>query len=406
MRISAREYQLSGWPTRYRRQSGPNRGQLDSLTGLRILAAVWVMLLHFRDVTQTRQWKFPLIDSLVLHGLYGVELFFVLSGFILSHVYLEQFKVGVNRSNFRSFIGFRFARLYPVHVVTFLTMIAFFFGEMFITGRSTAPGERYSVPAVVSTLTMTHTWWGAGIRTPNIPAWSISAEWFAYLLFPFLCWIVTRLRFAPLVFFLAGLGLATIWHDDYHLIRVMAGFTVGMAAYQVSRHSSKLTTRMPAMGTVVVILIVLWATLSGPPQPEPGYTGHTLPQWIQAEIGILLFAALILTVASERDWLCRLLSLKAMVYLGEVSYAVYMVHWVVRVVLRAVAERLGILDAIPPGLVVASYVAVTMVAAIVLYHFVERPWRRRLRRMLAPRVVIQPATEQPTSLAGADPGNG
>jgi len=353
------------------------RKQLDSLTGLRIFAAVWVMLHHFRDVTPTETWKFPLVDRFILHGLYGVDLFFVLSGFILSHVYFEQFNTRISRANFRSFISFRFARLYPVHIVTFLTMVALLLGEMFLTGASSAASERYSIPVFISNLTMTQAWWGV-ITSPNVPAWSISAEWFAYLLFPILCVIIARLRSAPLIFVVAGCGLATIWHEvtDHLLIRVVAGFLVGMATYQLSHHSSKLA-RMPWLGTMTVALIGLWATLGGPPR---------------LEIGLLLFAALVLTLASERDWLCRPLSLKTIVYLGEVSYAVYMVHWVVRVTIRVAAEKARVLESIPLGLVVAAYVTVTMLAAILLYHFVERPWRRRLRRMLAPRGTKSPVS--------------
>jgi peptidoglycan/LPS O-acetylase OafA/YrhL len=355
------------------------RKQLDSLTGLRILAAVWVMLHHFRSVTPTRTWEFPLVDRFILQGMYGVDLFFVLSGFILSHVYFEQFSRRAERADVRSFITFRFARLYPVHIATFLIMVMLFFGEKVLTGVSSAedPG-RYSARAFISTLTMTHAWWGttatpnfAVDTTPNVPAWSISAEWFAYLLFPVLCLIIARLRWAPLIFMVVGCGLATVWDEliGSPLIRVMAGFLVGMATYQLVRHSPKLA-RIPALGTVVVVLIVLWATLGGSPR---------------VEIGILLFAALVLALTSDRDWLGRVLSRRAMVYLGEVSYAVYMVHWIARVVVRGTVEKAGVLESIPPGLLVAIYVAVTMLAAVLLYHFVERPWRRRLRHLLAPR---------------------
>jgi peptidoglycan/LPS O-acetylase OafA/YrhL len=354
------------------------RKQLDSLTGLRILAAVWVMLHHFRSVTPTRTFEFPLIDRFVLQGLYGVDLFFVLSGFILSHVYFEQFRQRTERADFRAFLTFRFARLYPVHLVTFLTMVLLFVGEKLLTGGSSAeaPG-RYSVRAVVSTLTMTNAWWGttaspnaAVDTTPNVPAWSISAEWFAYLLFPVLCLVIARLRYGPLIFVVVGCGLATVWDEliSSPLLRVMAGFLVGMATYQLVRRSPK-PARVPALGTVVVVLIAVWASLGAP----------------RVEIGILLFAALVLALTSERDWFGRVLSRRTMVYLGEVSYAVYMVHWIARVVVRGAAEKAGVLDSIPSGLLVAIYVAVTMVAAIFLYHFVERPWRSRLRRMLAPR---------------------
>jgi peptidoglycan/LPS O-acetylase OafA/YrhL len=347
------------------------RTQLDSLTGLRIVAAIWVVLHHFRDVTPTETWHFPLIDGLVLHGgMYGVDLFFVLSGFILSHVYFHQFEGRINAADARSFISYRFARLYPVHIVTFAMMVVLFVGEIAVTGRSTAESGRYSVSVFLSSLTLTHTWWGV-TTTPNIPAWSISAEWFAYLLFPMLCVAIARIRGGALIFALVGCGLATVWQEvtGHLLIRVMAGFLVGMATYQLARRIPKLT-RVPALGTVMVAVIVLWATLGRPPR---------------IEIGILLFAVLILALTSERDWFGRVLSRRTMVYLGEVSYAVYMVHWVVRVAVRSGAEKAGILDSVPPGLVVAVYLAVTMVAAILLYHLVERPWRRRLRRWLAPR---------------------
>ncbi|HEY7596047.1 MAG TPA: acyltransferase [Actinophytocola sp.] len=340
---------------------------------MRIFAAVWVMLLHFRSVSEHRTWPIPLIDRFVLSGQYAVDLFFVLSGFILCHVYFAQFAGGMTRPKFQSFIGYRFARLYPVHIVTFAIMVVLFFGQSILTGSSTAQDSgRYSVGTFLSTLTMTHAWWGSGTTTtPNVPAWSISAEWLAYLLFPLLCLAIIRLRrFAPLVFTLLGAGLALLWHltDDNVPIRVMAGFLVGMATYQVSRHAQRLA-KLPMLGTVVLALVVVWAVLGN----------------AHLEIGILLFAGLILVLSSERDWLCRFFALRWMVYLGEVSYAVYMIHWVVRVVVRAAAERAGVLDTIPAGLLVATYIVLTFGAAILLYHLVERPWRRRLRRLLAPR---------------------
>jgi len=375
------------------------RAQLDSLTGLRILAAVWVMLHHFRDVTPTKTWSFPLIDGFILHGgRYGVDLFFVLSGFILSHVYFEQFREGISRAGFRSFLSYRFARLYPVHIVTFLMMVVLFVGALLSTGISSTDSNRYSVWTFLATLTMTHAWWAAGMGpttdtvgatltltpTPNVPAWSISAEWFAYLLFPVLCLVIARLRVAPVLFVVAGCGLAVVWEEltGHLLIRVMAGFLVGMAAYRLAHHSTKLA-RIPALGVVIVALIVLWTMITDPPR---------------VEIGILLFAALVLALTSERDWFGRMLSRRTMVYLGEVSYAVYMVHWIVRVAVRQTAEKAGVLDTIPPGLIVATYIVVTVLAAIALYHFVERPWRRRLRRMLAPRTTARPVVKK--SLAG------
>ena len=167
--------------SRHARAIGRNR--LDSLTGVRIFAAVWVMLLHFRTVDDVTTFRYPLIDGLILHGNLGVDLFFVLSGFILSHVYFEQFRNRVRGGAYQSFISFRFARLYPVHLVTFLIMMALYVAQLVVAGRSSVEvPQRYSAMSIVQSLTMTHAWWGQD-TTPNIPAWSISSEWFAYLLF-------------------------------------------------------------------------------------------------------------------------------------------------------------------------------------------------------------------------------
>lgn len=361
--------------------SGPHTRpatQLDGLTGVRFFAAAWVMLLHFRDVTQTRSWHYPLVDRLIVHGNYGVDLFFVLSGFILCHVYADRFATRITRHELRSFISYRFARLYPVHLVTLAAMIVLYLGQRVLTGASGGNPERFTPGVVVSSLTMTHGWWGT--VTPNLPAWSISAEWFAYLLFPLLCLALTRARSAPVVFVLVGCGLATVWHavsgvdptsklPGEDLIRVMAGFLVGMATYRLYRRVQG-HTRTPALGIVLAVLVIVWACVGERPR---------------LEVGVLLFAGLIIALASERDWLGRALSHRSIVYLGEVSYAIYMVHWVVRVVVRAVAARFGVLDTTPPALMITTYVVVTMITAVSIYHLVELPWRGRLRRMLAPR---------------------
>jgi peptidoglycan/LPS O-acetylase OafA/YrhL len=343
--------------------------RLDSLTGLRIFAAVWVMLLHFRTVTATTTFEFPLIDRFVLQGNYGVDLFFVLSGFILSHVYFTHFRSKVGRSSYWSFISFRFARLYPVHLVTFLMMVALYVGQMVLMGRSSAEApERYALWPVLQTLTMTHAWSGHAV-TPNLPSWSISAEWFAYLLFPFLCILIARSRLMVVAFLAFGLGLAVLGEADNEIVRVMAGFLVGMATFQLSRHSLRLV-RLPFLGSLIVLLIIGWA-MSGAAA--------------RLEIGIVLFAALIFALSNGRDWLCRVLGRRTVVYLGEVSYALYMVHWVVRVVMRAVVEKTGVLNWAPVGAVVAAYILATVLAAIALYHVIEKPWRKRLRRWLTAR---------------------
>ena len=87
------------------------------LTGLRFFAAMWVVFYHYWANLQI-----GFTPALVEKGYLGVELFFVLSGFILCHVYLEGF--GEGRFRFGSFLWNRLARVYPLHLATLLGVMA------------------------------------------------------------------------------------------------------------------------------------------------------------------------------------------------------------------------------------------------------------------------------------------
>jgi len=338
-----------------------SREQIDSLTGLRAVAAGWVMLMHFREITPTRIWKFPIVDTLIANGAFGVDIFFVLSGFILCHVYWGSFCSGVTADQCRKFMLYRFARIYPVHLVTFAVMLGLLAVKLIISGGGGLP-ERYDPITIATTLTLTHAW-VPGIQTPNMPAWSISAEWFAYILFPALCFLLSYSKWTQAFYVAAGFGLAffePLGPND--LAHVLSGFLVGMAAYRAMPgvHWMKIGR---FTGLFLIAVVAFWAQ---GPFPRVG-------------IGLLLFATLIVTLADSKDLLSRFLGLRVIVYLGEISYSLYMIHWPARVVVRNGLQMLGILDTLPPALVMGSFVLVTLMGAIASYHFVELPGRALLR---------------------------
>jgi peptidoglycan/LPS O-acetylase OafA/YrhL len=339
-----------------------SRKQIDSLTGLRAVAAAWVMLMHFREITPTRVWEFPVLDALIVNGAYGVDIFFVLSGFILCHVYASQFDTSFNAGQVRQFIVYRFARIYPVHLATFAIMLALFAGNLITTGSSALP-ERYGPVTIITTLTLTHAWF-PGIQTPNMPAWSISAEWFAYMIFPILCIVLSYNKWIAVLYFVMGLFLAVIEPlCNYSLAHVLSGFLIGMAAYRTMTVAHWITIGRFA-GCAVAAAVLFWAQGTAP----------------RVEIGLLLFAALMISLADSRDILGRFLTLRPIVYLGEISYSLYMIHWPARVVVRNSFQIIGVLDTLPPGLVVVAYVLVTLIGAVTSYHFVELPGRALLRK--------------------------
>ena len=342
-----------------------NQHQIVSLTGLRGVAAGWVMLMHFREITPTRVWKYPILDPLIANGAYGVDIFFVLSGFILCHVYADSFRNGVSVEQARQFILYRFARIYPVHLVTFAFMLVLLAVKLVTSGDTGLPG-RYDPLTILTTLTLTHAWI-PGIQTPNMPAWSISAEWLAYLLFPVLSYFISHIRGVMGLYFAIGLALAFFQPlGNYCLTHVLSGFLVGMAAYRAMPALSRIRIgRYTGFGLTAAI--VLWAQGTAPP----------------VAVGLLLFAVLIVVLASPRDMVSGVLSMRAIVYLGEISYSLYMVHWPARIVVRNALQTFGVLDSLPAPVVVSAYLVAALAAAVVSFHLVELPSRALLRRRSA-----------------------
>jgi len=340
------------------------RPPIHSLTGVRFFAAAWVVALHFGEITPTHTVKYPIADNFVSKGGLGVDLFFVLSGFILSYVYTETFSRSVRSSDYRTFILFRIGRIYPVHLVTFLFMMLLLGAQLALSGGTAHP-ERFTSVMVVSTLTMTHAWI-PGVVSPNLPSWSISAELFAYLLFPMLIVLIARLRAGAALFIVTGILLATTYESlpfDAPLVRVMAGFLVGMGAFRLGH--IEIRGRLQRWGGLIAVaLIVCWVVSSAAPR---------------LELGVVLFAALIVLVRSTNDLAGRFLALPALVYLGEVSYSLYMVHWPVRAVLRQAFASVGVADSVHPGLISLSYWVTSILAAIAMYHIIEQPGRRWIR---------------------------
>ena len=169
------------------------------LTSLRFFAALWVVLFHYwpkLDVAFT--------PALVAKGYLGVELFFVLSGFILCHVYLAA--AGEGRLKYGAFLWNRLARVYPLHLATLFGMIAL--GVVAGLAGVAIDGEILRWDALPANLLMVQAWGLAPAAAFNHPSWSISAEWFAYLTFPAFAFVAWRLRARPWLF--AGGTLAAM----------------------------------------------------------------------------------------------------------------------------------------------------------------------------------------------------
>ncbi|MBV7393776.1 acyltransferase family protein [Mameliella sediminis] len=323
---------------------------LRSLTAFRFFAAFWVFLFHVKARTGADGGLFW---DIVENGARGVDFFFILSGFIILHVYERQIAEG--RFSLRRFMVKRLARIYPLHLVMLLLFLA-----LAVAGGHGHDGALASVLLV-------HAWAVTDGLVLNGPSWTISAEFFAYLLFGLLAvrvyptWLLC-LAFAASALavhlFAVSLGKTAFLHLtwDFGALRILPLFVLGMILRRVAPGVSPSL----ALGAGLVGVLTLPVIVA---QSDPGY-----------EL-LLPFCLLIVAGAclSRAAWLPT--NSRVMVYLGEISYSTYMIHVFVIVLCYDLLPKLGIPA---PGWPIVGLVV--LAGSVLGYHLVERPARDWLNR--------------------------
>jgi peptidoglycan/LPS O-acetylase OafA/YrhL len=348
---------------------------LPALTGVRGLAAVWVVFNHLDEEWITLFPSWIAMKPITEKGGYAVDFFFLLSGFILCHAQSAKGKnFGVKE--YKSFLWLRIARVYPVHLITLLALIAMVFGARF-AGVSTE-GD-YPISGLPAHFSLTHYFPFVEAGPWNYPSWSISVEWFAYLfVFP-VGWRLLQKTFGPLPL-LTGVALLMLVSSfalesgqtatsNLGILRVICGFLAGTFLYGIYRRSASF---IPPISD----LAILWAgaiTASAFFLPE-GFL-------CRAIILTLCFPVLLLSLSQKDNCLSRFFSTKSMVWLGSISYGLYMSHGIVEKVLKVIVnpDKFAASSSAVRSGVLALNVTAILAAAIFLHYCVETPCRKWLR---------------------------
>ncbi|MBV8505087.1 MAG: acyltransferase [Alphaproteobacteria bacterium] len=369
-----------------RKRSSGRPEQLSSLTPLRGIAALWVVVFHFC-------WYFPAVHperytGAVYKGYLAVDMFFVLSGFVITHVYKEGFARRVTGRRYREFLKARVARIYPLHITVLFLFVAAATAERaasYALRGSFEPipllGER-SLGGFFANLVMLQGLWARELSW-NDPAWSISLEFLAYLMFPLLFPVLWRAGPAAkagvgglLVVVLGWLahrtgGYFNQWNGAYAILRCLPEFLAGMllySAYQSGVFASALAT--DTVFAVVVLVLIALLHLGAP------------------DLAIIpLFPLLILAAVRNTGRSASLLNSPPLVWLGDISYSLYLLHWFVLFVTTEIARQLPTLDfaKLPLALsltLIALLIAVSLTLATLSFRFIEVTGRRWLRRRL------------------------
>lgn len=306
--------------------AGSYRVRFAVLDSWRGICALLVAIMHFPA-------SGPLSESLVIRNAYlFVDYFFVLSGFVIAHRYSASIS---NRAAYFRFAIVRLGRVYPLHLAVLAVFVAFELLRLMVPalrGDGAAPfSDGNSVGELINSLLLLN---GIGMDvrlTWNSPSWSISAEVWTYLLFGLAVlslgrrhWIV----FIPVI--AAGMAAISIWspnHMDttWHLgfVRCLYGFSLGALLYHffgsalAARHLNAPAPRVASPAATCVELLALAAILGFVAFAGRG-PWNILAPWV--------FALAICVFSYEGGAVSRMLNRRAFLWLGTLSYGIYMVH--------------------------------------------------------------------------------
>lgn len=361
--------------------------ELPALTSVRFFLALGVVLFHYQ-----LQWPW---DALPFTGLLdrarlGVDAFFILSGFVLTHAYREAVEAGT--LNYGRFIVARFARVYPAHLTVLLFVLMMVSAARII--GATYDQTLYNPIGLFTTLLLVHAWTPEFIKVEwNGPSWSLSAEWFAYLTFPAFAWIGLKLRHRPgVLLMLTGalfLGLDQLYqavfgdilvHAEANMgvLRIIPEFLYGIALYRLGERLR--LSHAAAIGAAWATTLLLLALMHLKADDRI----------VAAMAGPMILALGLLSKASAEGPLAgSVLRLG-----GEASYALYLVHMPILIGWKGVRSALDGRDShyVLAWWEVGSLLMISLAAATLLHLCLEGPARGWIRRK-ADRLWPQPGAK-------------
>lgn len=349
---------------------------LAPLTSLRFFAAAFVFCSHLAFLHLSSSHTLALLYINVLaQGFIGVTFFFILSGFILSHSYGPGAQ---SRSwDWRGFMSGRIARIYPLHLLTLL----------FAVPMTVVSNEGASLlallPEALANAALLQAFVPFSQSLLNSPAWSLSAEMFFYAMFPLL--LTQRTRVLLGIFLVTALfqwaairlgpqdPLARYLVYVFPLSRI-GDFVVGMLLYRLFLRFPTLPDRLATQlqAGAVALLVLFFVNKLG------RFSYSTLDIYY-----VLPLAAIVLSFAWSNGALARGLSGRKMVFLGQTSFAFYMVHFPLLYYAQSLRTLL-----LPGATVVGDVVAaaVYFVACVglggLLFVYFEKPMQARVAHLL------------------------
>ena len=351
--------------------------RFEALDSWRGIAACLVAFHHLGLAVNSHLNGFALVPNSYLF----VDFFFVLSGFVIAANYEKRLAEGYGVWRFALL---RFGRLYPLHLAVLVALIALRLAHSAsgLGEASAFAAPRWSADTIVANLLLVQSLHLYDFTPWNGPSWSISTEFYTYLLFAAAVTLYRRsivllllpvvLASAAALWFLAG-GIGTTY--DWGLVRCICSFAAGAMIWHA--HRARSLRAGTALELMSILLIVVFVCNAG-----KGALSLAAPA---------VFGLAVLVFAEEAGAVSRWLRKPPLLWLGGRSYSIYMVHFLVAWLLAdclKVLRRAG-LDLIAGvetarwqnDVVTLVYIVLVLAVAAFTYRAIEVPARAWFRRL-------------------------
>jgi peptidoglycan/LPS O-acetylase OafA/YrhL len=355
-----------------------------ALDAFRFIAALGIVLHHCAIYADIMGWQTHVsaLDNFRL----CVDFFFALSGFVLMHVHGARVAGG---GDYLRFLQKRLARIYPLHA---LMTVVFVLLAIVVAGGPMAAriAPVLDPAAALPNFMLLHAFGVTQTLSLDFPSWSISAEWFLYLLFPTLAAFVLRVRpggalLAAAVFALAvamardafGLRDWTRATFDFGMLRALPSFVAGIAVCIIVERAPR--RRLSWVWVYGAGLALVGLMLS----PAP------------AVLTIAAFPLFIALIAlAERGGAPTFLTRWPFPALGDASYSVYLLHVFVMLLAAEAINATGITELPAFAALAATTAALTIPLALLMFRFYEAPMRRWLSPAREQTYRLRPAASR------------
>jgi peptidoglycan/LPS O-acetylase OafA/YrhL len=321
--------------------------EIKSLTGIRGIAALYVVIFHLVE----RNFGGHL-DDFLTNGYLSVDFFFILSGFIMSMVHNEFSTNG--GGNYSHFMFKRFVRIYPVY---FFLLIVTLLIVKIASGNTENP-----VLFLINALLLQSLLGFNYISS----SWSISTELFAYLIFPALLLFISKTKNITPIVILALASLCYISVNNTILefsvnvssgwksiLRCLADYSLGVTSYVLFKNGIVINRLTSYVLTAILVYFLM----------------HR-----HVDVYIIILCAIIIpSLIDSKNFVSKVLSIKPVHYLGQISYSLYLVHSILLNQLHFVFDKISYGEK-------TCIFASSIIVSILTFHFVEKPCRNWLTR--------------------------